>query len=272
MPGGSARTPVTICIVNYRTLDLTRLCLRSIRKHTPGACQVLVIDNNSQDDSLDYLRSLSWIDLIERKPAAPDPDGSFAHGAGLDLGLRHCETPLFVSLHSDTVILQPGWLERLLDPFDDPHVACVGTGKLELKPRWRQVLQRALDFKALQRKLFASEAQRLRFRYFNTTIYSAYRTEVLRREHLSFGGTSPQRLTVGRELYFTLQDRGYRTVALSPRKTAAYIAHLAHATQAIHAGEFNMQGRGERQYLRRARKVLERPTVQAMLKDESLDR
>jgi hypothetical protein len=272
MPGDSVRTPVTICIVNYRTLDLTRLCLRSIRKYTPGACRVLVIDNDSRDESLEYLRSLSWIRLVERKPTVPDPDGSFAHGAGLDLGLSHCETPLFVSLHSDTVILQPGWLERLLGPFADPLVACVGSGKLELKPRWRQMLQRALDYKALQRKLFATEAQRLRFRYFNTTICSAYRTGVLRREHLSFEGIGPHRLTVGRELYFALQDRGYRTVALSPRRTAAYIAHLAHATQAIHATEFNMQGRGERQYLRRARQVLELPAVQALLKDENLDR
>lgn len=263
---------VTVCIVNYRTLDLTRLCLRSLRKHTTAPYQVLVIDNDSQDDSLAYLRSLSWIRLMERKPEIPDPDGSFAHGAGLDLGLRHCDTDFFVSLHSDTVMLKPGWLPLLLDPFVEPGTASVGTGKLELKPRWQLHLQRALDYKALQRRLWASEHEKLRFRYFNTTICSAYRTDVLRREQLSFRGTGPRRLTVGRELYFALQDRGYGTVALPAREVGHYVAHLAHATQAIHAREFAMQGRGERKYLQRARKVLDRPGVQAILRDDSLDR
>ncbi len=263
---------VTVCIVNYRTLDLTRLCLRSIRKHTTVPCQVVVVDNDSQDDSLAYLRSLSWIRLIERKPDTPDPDGSFAHGAGLDLGLSQCDTDFFVSLHSDTVLLRPGWLPLLRDPFADPAIASVGTGKLELKPRWQLYLQRVLDYKAVQRRLWASEQEKLRFRYFNTTICSAYRTEVLRRENLSFCGVAPQRLTVGRELYFALQDRGYGTVALPAREVGPYVAHLAHATQAIHASEFAMQGRGERKYLQRARKVLDLPTVQAILKDESLDR
>jgi cellulose synthase/poly-beta-1,6-N-acetylglucosamine synthase-like glycosyltransferase len=269
-PGTDAR--VTFCIVNYRTLDLTRLCLRSIRKFTRAPYKVLVIDNHSEDESLDYLRSLSWIHLIERKPDTPDPDGSYAHGAALDLGLVHCDTDLFVSLHSDTVILQSDWLRALVAPFQDPQVACVGTGKIELKPRWQQWLQRVSDYKALQRKLFASDEEKLRFRTFNTTICSAYRTQTLCNENLSFRGCGHHRLTVGRELYFALQDRGYRTVTLTPKLVGQYIAHLAHATQALHANEFDMQGRAERKYLQRARKVLGRAQVQTILADKSLDR
>ena len=39
----------TICIPNYKTLDFTRLCLRSIRKFTKYPYEVIVVDNNSQD-------------------------------------------------------------------------------------------------------------------------------------------------------------------------------------------------------------------------------
>ena len=55
-----------ICIVNYKTLDFTRLCLRSIRKFTEYPYEIIVVDNNSRDESLEYLKSLKWIRLIER--------------------------------------------------------------------------------------------------------------------------------------------------------------------------------------------------------------
>ena len=42
----------TICIVNYKTLELTRLCLRSIRKFTNYPYEVIVVDNDSGDESL----------------------------------------------------------------------------------------------------------------------------------------------------------------------------------------------------------------------------
>ena len=44
-----------ICIVNYKTLDFTRLCLRSIRKFTNFPYEVIVVDNDSQDESLEGL-------------------------------------------------------------------------------------------------------------------------------------------------------------------------------------------------------------------------
>ena len=68
----------TICIVNYKTEELTRLCLRSIRKFTEAPYQVVVVDNDSNDSSLEYLRSLDWITLIER-PGEVVRSGSWAH-------------------------------------------------------------------------------------------------------------------------------------------------------------------------------------------------
>ena len=65
-----------ICIVNYKTLDFTRLCLRSIRKFTRYPHEVTVVDNDSQDESLEYLKSLEWIRLLERPRRPDDPGGS----------------------------------------------------------------------------------------------------------------------------------------------------------------------------------------------------
>ncbi len=77
---------VTILIPNYKTLYLTKLCLRLIRKHTNlNQAKVIVIDNDSQDSSLTYLRNLPWIELIERK-VVPNEGAVSAHSRALDLG------------------------------------------------------------------------------------------------------------------------------------------------------------------------------------------
>ncbi|MCQ9427516.1 glycosyltransferase, partial [Pseudomonas sp. LJDD11] len=65
----SDKTPTfSIAIVNYKTLEITKICLDLLQQHlgnTPH--QVWVVDNDSADDSTEYLRTLDWINLIERK-------------------------------------------------------------------------------------------------------------------------------------------------------------------------------------------------------------
>ena len=60
----------TICIVNYKTLHFTRLCLRSIRKFTKYPYEVIVVDNDSQDESLKYLK-LAWKLLSAYRQSEP---------------------------------------------------------------------------------------------------------------------------------------------------------------------------------------------------------
>jgi GT2 family glycosyltransferase len=155
-----AKGKATICIVQYKTLDFTRLCLRSIRKFTSYPHQVLVIDNDSNDESLEYLRGLKWIKLIERKPEPDEPRGGYSHAAALDLGLANCNTEYFVSLHSDVFVKQSGWLGDLINYFENnEQIACVGTGKIELQPPWRIWLKQVADIKSLQRKLFGGDPE-----------------------------------------------------------------------------------------------------------------
>lgn len=147
----------TICIVNYRTLDFTRLCLRSIRRFTKYPYEVIVVDNDSQDESLEYLKSLDWIRLIERRAEPGEPGGGYAHGSGLNVGLENCNTEFFVSMHSDTFVQKDNWLTELISYFgDDENVACVGSGKVELTPRWRVLLKKATDLRSSAAKFFES--------------------------------------------------------------------------------------------------------------------
>src|SRR5687768_671659 len=61
---------VSIVMPHWQVKPFVTLCLRSIRKYTRDVpYEVIVVDNGSKDESLDYLRGLPWIRLIERGDA-----------------------------------------------------------------------------------------------------------------------------------------------------------------------------------------------------------
>jgi glycosyltransferase involved in cell wall biosynthesis len=262
----------TICVANYKTLDFTRLCLRSIRKFTEYPYEVIVVDNNSQDASLEYLKRLSWIRLIKRRPKAAEPGGGYAHAAALDLGLQMCNTEFFISMHSDTFVQKENWLTDLLSYFDDDgNVACVGSGKIELTQKWRTLLKKATDFRTFKRKLLREPDPLGKYRYYNRTICCLYETNILRCENLSFLMDRDKGLTGGKKLYFELLDRGYKTVELPSATMGQYIIHLAHATQVVNPDEFTLRKRTTRKCHRLVDKIMSSETIKSILEDESLD-
>jgi glycosyltransferase involved in cell wall biosynthesis len=261
----------TICIANYKTLDFTRLCLRSIRKFTHYPYQVIVVDNNSQDKSLEYLKSLKWIRLIERDTAG-DGGGGFSHGAALQLGLENCNTEFFVSMHSDTFVIKDNWLTELIDYFNnDPAITCVGSGKIELTPIWQQWLKQATDFRTFKRKILKQADPNGKYRYYNRTICCLYRTDVLKKEGLSFQPERDRELTAGKKLYFELIDRRYKTVELPARIMGQYIVHLAHATQVVNPQQFTLRKKTIRKCNRLVKKVFSSGVMQQLLADDLLD-
>jgi glycosyltransferase involved in cell wall biosynthesis len=263
----------TICIVNYKTLDFTRLCLRSIRKFTSYPYEVIVVDNDSQDESLEYLKSLGWIRLIERRSGANEPGGGYAHAAGLDLGLENCNTEFFVSMHSDTFVQKQNWLADLISYFsDDENIACVGSGKIELTAKWRVLLKKATDLRTFKRKILQEPDPVGKFRYYNRTICCLYRTDVLRREKLSFLMGRDMGLTGGKKLYFELVDRGYKAVELPPAVMGQFILHLAHATQVVNLQEFTLRKRTVKKCHRLVDKVMSSSVIQNILMDDLLDK
>jgi len=222
---------VTICIPHFETPDLIRLCLRSIRKYTEGTYDVIVVDNDSNQESLDYLRSLSWITLIER-PGEIKTQGGWAHGTALDMALDRCVTDYFLAMHSDTIILRHGWPSYFLMRAENKgQAACVGSGKLENRSAWYEAVRKATDYRTVMRMLFRDQAKIERFRYFNRTYCCLYHTETIKNEKLHFMMGYDQGMGVGKRLYYELVGRGYPTVALSPAKLGSYMVHLAHATK-----------------------------------------
>jgi glycosyltransferase involved in cell wall biosynthesis len=266
------KSKATICIVNYKTLNFTRLCLRSIRKFTTYPYEVIVVDNNSQDESVEYLKSLNWIRLIHRD-TKEDSSGGYSHGRALDLGRQNCNTEFFVSLHSDTFIQKVAWLNDLIGYFDDDEkIACVGSGKIELTPAWQLLLKKMTDFRTFKRTLLQKPGPDDKYRYYNRTICCLYRTGILIKENLSFSPDSEKELTAGKGLYFALVDQRYNTVELPPKIMGQYVIHLAHATQAVNPQEFTLRRKTVKKCYRLMDKIMSSEVIRNILEDDSLDK
>jgi GT2 family glycosyltransferase len=111
---------VTILCATVNSHDAVRLTLLSLRRFTPTACRVLVADNGSRDGTLEFLKSLPWVDLVTveqrcrmdgRKRATAK---YIMHGLTLDWLAARVKTPYFVTLDSDVEFLRPGWLADML--------------------------------------------------------------------------------------------------------------------------------------------------------------
>jgi rhamnosyltransferase len=53
------------------------------------------------------------------------PARSFTFGRALNLGAANARGEILVALSAHAFAPDPGWLERLTEPFADPRVACV---------------------------------------------------------------------------------------------------------------------------------------------------
>lgn len=266
---------VTVLIPNYRTPELTRLCLRLLRKHTPpGRIAVIAVDNDSGDESLDYLRSLGWITLVER-PKVPGEVPWLQHALALDLALAKVETPYVLSIHTDTFVRRPDWLDPLLAPMADPNVAGVGSWKLEFGGRswWRRALksvERRIQLAVLP--LLGKGAGKVEGHgdnYFYLRSHCAlYRTEAIRRLGLSFaeGG-----MVAGKGMHRRLEEAGHRMVFLPSDMLGDYVLHVNNATMVLNR-EFGGTARFRDRGRRRIEGALQAVDATTILADASLDR
>ena len=265
---------VTILVPNYRTPEITRICLRLLRKNTdPSLARVIVIDNDSADESLEYLRTLRWIDLIERTNV-PEEGPAKSHSSALDLALKHVDTPYVLSIHTDTFIKRPDWLEMLLEPFGmDTRVSGVGSWKLESKPAWKSAGKYIeKGWKDLLGWVIGKQTyDPVRFdatQHYLRSHCALYRTDIIRQLDTSFGDGGR---VAGRIMHYKMVEAGYRMVFLPSERLGVYLDHLNHATMVLNP-ELGSSASSVREGRRRIKKKMRGIDALEILSDESLDR
>jgi hypothetical protein len=264
---------VTICIPHWQGGPLAKLCLRSIRAFTDApSYEVIVVDNGSKDASLDYLRSVRWIRLIER------PDESYANwpanvATAWDLGVREARGTYFMIMHADVFVRCGGWLARFVQALETlDRIGAAGGWKLETPHPLRAALKRATDFKALKlwlRRRLGRPAPPPPGRELYPRDYCAlYRIAPIREHAFSF----VQRIaTPGQEMFEQLKSAGYAAQMIPVNELMTYIHHVAHGTAGVAAEAKLRRGHSQRKVEHRTEDLFSQPLVRELLADDSLD-
>ena len=268
------RTPsrITVCIPHWQVQDYMAVCLRSIRKHSAKYdLEVMVVDNGSKDASLDYLRSLDWIRLIER-PEEVHTNWPTNVLTAWDLGAREATGELFVTMHSDVFVKRDGWLDEMIAAFDrDPQCGASGAWKLELEHPLYLWQKRGFGYLNARVKSLLGRKKDIHWKqgHYPRDFCAMYRTAPIvendftfRRIHGQGGGYS-----ITRQFW----DIGYSAGMISVREMADNIFHVAHGTAAVRSEKTLNHKQAQKKVERKVQELFEESWIQELLHDESLD-
>jgi hypothetical protein len=263
----------SIVIPHYRTEELVRLCLRAIRRLTDSPYEVIVVDNNSADASLEYLRRVRWIRLIERGPEA-EANAVFAHATAMDIGTAAAGGRWLVSLHTDTIVRQAGWLEALVARLEaNPRAAALGSDKIEYDPGWYRAMKRLWDthrMKSFGRRIVGlpPHPRQQPGAWYPRSYCAVYRLDLVR--DLKLNWQSKDYCVAGELLYRGLQQAGYEGVHLPPEEMRQYVEHVSHATALLGRGGLG-HWRGNQKVRRLMNRIMGSELARELLSDDSLD-
>ena len=265
---------ITVCIPHWQILTYMQPCLRSIRKHSAAYdLEVIVVDNGSRDESLDYLRSLDWIRLIERPEEVHTnwPGNVFT---AWDRGLREAHGEFFVTMHSDVFVKRDGWLDPFLREIHrDASIAAAGAWKFELENPIYAWQKRAIGFfSARFKRLFGRNLHIGKYEGKYPRDYCAmYRRDVLLKHDLRFGsvnGYTGGGYSIARQLWET----GYQMGMFSVREMDRSVYHINHGTAAVIPEKRLHRLHKQRQSERKAAELFAKPWIRELQADASLDR
>jgi len=264
---------ISVCIPHWQVRDYMTVCLRSIRKHSRKYdLQVIVIDNGSKDDSLDYLRSLDWIRLIER-PDEVHTNWPLNVFTAWDRGLLEATGEFFITMHSDVFVKSDDWLDPLLREIRaDESVAASGAWKLVLENPFYKFQKQAIGYLSAKIKTLFGRRKRIVWKQeqYPRDYCAMYRTDVIRRQWLTFcpvNGCGGGGYSIARQLW----DAGYSLGMVSLAEMFEQVYHVAHGTAAAVAEKPLNHKRAQQKVERKVAGLFAEDWIIALQQDESLD-
>ena len=111
--------PVDIMLVTMNQADVMQECLAHITANTWWPHRLIIVDNGSKDDgeSLRVLRAYREL-YGEDKCVLFESDFNLGCPGGRNLAYRECTNPFIAVLDND-MLVQPGWLNRLMETMDE---------------------------------------------------------------------------------------------------------------------------------------------------------
>ncbi|MDZ4059466.1 MAG: glycosyltransferase family 2 protein [Bacteroidales bacterium] len=111
---------LSIVIVNWNTLETTKKCLNSITKYLTAPYEIILVDNGSQDGSVEYFKTLS-----DQRFKVILLNSNRGYSAGNNAGIAESKGDMVRLLNSDAFITK-GSLEGLIECMISTHAGMVG--------------------------------------------------------------------------------------------------------------------------------------------------
>jgi len=100
---------VSIIILNYNTLHLTRNCIASVLRNTVYPYELIVVDNGSRDGSAEWLKKQSLLTLIANAR-------NLSFSKANNQAIKECARGKHVLLlNSDIIVRKKGWLQKMVE-------------------------------------------------------------------------------------------------------------------------------------------------------------
>jgi glycosyltransferase involved in cell wall biosynthesis len=114
---------ISVVILAYDSGRTIEACLDSLGAQAPQPAEVLLVDDDSSDDTVARARAVAQHTGLSLRVVR---NGSHNISHGRNLGLDAAHGPVVAFVDSDAVV-QPGWTRAILDAFGaDPDIAVVG--------------------------------------------------------------------------------------------------------------------------------------------------
>lgn len=98
---------VSIIILTWNGLDYTKLCLDSLKETVKDDnVTVYVVDNGSSDGTIEYLKGISWIKLIQNEE-------NLGFVRGNNVAINQITEGDILLLNNDIIVEQQDWIEKL---------------------------------------------------------------------------------------------------------------------------------------------------------------
>lgn len=102
---------VSVIIVNYNGMKFLKRCIPSLLAQSYPEIEIIVVDNNSIDDSVGYIKKeFQSVKVIVNKE-------NFGFAKGNNIGIKYAKGELIVTLNNDTEVV-PTWIEELVSTMN----------------------------------------------------------------------------------------------------------------------------------------------------------
>ncbi len=103
----------SVIVVNYNGKGLTIEALRSLERQTFQDFELIVVDNNSSDSSLDEIKSFLNLSLLKKRFTIVELSQNTGFAGGCDEGLKYAKGKYIVLLNNDAQA-DKNWLNELI--------------------------------------------------------------------------------------------------------------------------------------------------------------